>query len=182
MSRFDPLVMMSFLLGANRTEGKKGPSPLGADVAESREPARGFTLLELLVVLVLVGLLSSLVFVSVAGGLFRSEERRFVQSLTQTLRRARTASLGRGEVVRFLIDGERRVFSLEGQRWKDIPEEVQVEGEGVAEIRPGVYGIVFYPDGSASGGVIDLKWADGHTDQVRVGRLLGLVRMERELS
>nr|HDM99779.1 prepilin-type N-terminal cleavage/methylation domain-containing protein [Deltaproteobacteria bacterium] len=76
--------------------------------------SKGFTLVELLVVLVLIGIFSSLVFVSVVGGILRSEENRFIQSFTQTLIRARSASLGRGEAVRFFIDGESRTFCVEG--------------------------------------------------------------------
>ncbi|RPI50198.1 MAG: prepilin-type N-terminal cleavage/methylation domain-containing protein, partial [Deltaproteobacteria bacterium] len=84
--------------------------------------SKGFTLVELLVVLILIGIFSSLVFVAVASGILRSEENRFIQSFSQTLVRARSASLGRGEAVRFFIDGESRAFCIEGLKWQNIPE------------------------------------------------------------
>lgn len=139
---------------------------------------RGFTLIELLVVLVLVGILSSLVFVSVSSGIFRSKESRFIQSFTQSLVRARSASLGRGKVVRFLINGEEREFCIEGRKWQDIPKSIQIEGKGIGKVRSDVYAITFYPDGSSSGGEIDLKKEDGRTGQIRVDKLLGLIHME----
>ncbi len=141
--------------------------------------SKGFTLVELLVVLVLIGIFSSLVFVSVAGGILRSEENRFIQSFTQTLVRARSASLGRGEAVRFFIDGESRTFCVEGRKWQNIPESIKVEGEGVGEVEPGVYAVTFYPDGSSSGGEIDLRWEGGRLDRIVIDRFLGLIHMER---
>jgi len=141
--------------------------------------SKGFTLIELLVVLVLIGIFSSLVFVAVASGILRSEENRFIQSFTQALTRAKSASLGRGEAVRFFIDGESRTFCVEGLKWKDIPESIQVEGKGVGEVEPGIHAVIFYPDGSSSGGEIDLKWEGGRMDRIVIDRFLGLVRMER---
>jgi general secretion pathway protein H len=142
----------------------------------------GFTLIELLVVLVLIGFMSSLVFVAVTGGIFRSEDARFVQAFRQNLVHARAASLGRGELVRFLIDGEERVIFFEGGRRYRIPETIQVEGSGVAEVLPGVFAVFFYPDGSSSGGEIDLRWEDGSLERVTVDRLLGIIRMEHVAS
>ncbi|RKX60590.1 MAG: hypothetical protein DRP28_01000 [Thermodesulfobacteriota bacterium] len=159
-----------------KVKGRKvtlNPEPLNG------HRSRGFTLIELLVVLVLIGIFSSLVFVAVAGGILRSEERRFVQSFTQTLVRARSAGLGRGEAVRFLIDGESRTFCVEGLKWQDIPESIKVEGKGVGEVEPGIHAVTFYPDGSSSGGEIDLKWEGGRMDRIVIDRFLGLVGMER---
>jgi len=141
-------------------------------------PCRGFTLIELLVVLVLVGLLSSLVFVSVSGGLLKSEEKRFVNGFTQDISRARSSALGSGRAAVLIIDGENRRYSINRRHWKDIPETLQVEGEGIADISESEYGIIFYPDGSASGGEIDIKWTSGVTDRVTVDKLLGIIRLE----
>ncbi len=139
---------------------------------------RGFTLIELLVVLVLVGLLSSLVFVSVAGGLLKSEEKRFVNGFTQDISRARASALGSGRAAVLVIDGEQRRYSINRRRWKDIPETLQVEGEGIADISDTEYGIIFYPDGSSSGGEIDIKWNSGAIDRITVDKLLGIISME----
>ena len=144
--------------------------------------SRGFTLIELLVVLVLIGIFSSLVFVSVSSGIFRSREKRFVQSFTQSLFRARAASLGRGRVVRFLINGEEREFCMEGRRCHDIPKSIQIEGKGIGKLEPNVYAVTFYPDGSSSGGEIDLKKEDGSTDQIEIDKILGLIHIEHTSS
>ncbi len=140
--------------------------------------SNGFTLLELLVVLILIGLLSGMVFVSISGGILRSQERRFVLSFQHALVRARAAALARGKLVRFLIDSNKRAYSIDGKGWEEIPETIQVEGEGVAEISEGVYGVIFYPDGSTSGGEIDLKWQKGQIDRITVDRLLGIIKIK----
>jgi general secretion pathway protein H len=139
---------------------------------------KGFTLIELLVVLVIISILSSMVFVAVASGIFKSKENRFIQSFEQNLIRSRSASLGRGEAVRFFIDGDSRTFCAEGLKWQSIPESIQVEGEGVGEVEPGVYAVTFYPDGSSSGGEIDLKWEGGRIDRIVIDRFLGLIDIE----
>jgi len=158
---------------------KTEPSGKGLSFADG---SNGFTLIELLIVLVLIGIFSSLVFVAVASGILRSKESCFVHSFTQTLVRARSSSLGRGEAVRFFIDGRSRTFCIEGLKWQDIPETIKVEGEGVGKVEPGVHAVTFYPDGSSSGGEIDLKWEGGRMDRIVIDRFLGLIRMERMSS
>ncbi len=144
-------------------------------MAAAAARARGFTLLELLVVLVIIGLASTLVFVSTTGSLFRSRESRFVEEFQSYLVRAKAAALGGGRMVEFLIDGEERRFGLDGRGWRPIPKTMQIEAEGLLDEGNSTYGLVFYPDGSSSGGAIDLVWDDGRRDQFQVTRLLGRI-------
>ncbi len=146
---------------------------------KSSPAQQGFTLIELLVVLVLVGIFSSLVFVAVSSGLLKSEEKRFVQGFQEDITRAKASALGSGRAAAIIIDGTERRYSINRRHWKAIPETLQIEGEGVAEISDTESGIIFYPDGSSSGGVIDIKWSDGKTDRITVDKILGIVRMER---
>lgn len=138
----------------------------------------GFTLVELLVVLVIVGLMSSIVFVSVSGGLLKSERSRFVHSFLQGLVHTRTASLGRGEEVRFEIDAAERTFSMGGKTLGQIPEIIQIEGDNMVEYGGGRYGIIFFPDGSSTGGAIDIRESGTVVERISIDRLLGLVTTE----
>ncbi len=142
--------------------------------------SEGFTLVELLVVMVLIGLLSGLIFTSVGSSIFKTEEKRFVQDFLQGLNRARAASLGRGTAVRFVIDGTERTFYMDAKKKKKIPEGVQIEGEGIAEFGENTFGIIFFPDASSSGGELDLKLGDGQVEKVTVSRLLGVITSRRE--
>ncbi len=140
---------------------------------------QGFTLIELLVVLVLVSLFSSLVFIAVSSGMLKSEEKRFVQGFQEDMTRAKASALGSGRAAALIIDGKERRYSINHRHWKDIPETLQIEGEGIADISDTETGIIFYPDGSSSGGEIDIKWTDGTVDKITVDKLLGIIRLER---
>ncbi len=145
---------------------------------KNNDTQRGFTLIELLVVMLLIGIVSAMVFVTVSSGFLKSSEKKFVQDFRQTITRARSASLARGIPIFFLIDGENRKYSIKGKKWKDIPESIQVEGSGIGQYRPGVFHVIFYPDGSSSGGEIDLKWSSGRIDRITIDRLLGIISVE----
>ena len=140
----------------------------------------GFTLFELLVVMVILGLAAGLTFVSVSSGILKGKDARFREEVRTLLQRARAKALLSGEPVRVLIESEERRIEIEGGRGVEIPEEVQVEGEGVGEVSPGIYGILFYPDGSSSGGALFLRWPDGAEYSIRVGRIFGGVKMAKE--
>ncbi len=138
----------------------------------------GFTLMELLVVMVLVGLLSSLVFLATSSGIFSSKERRFVEEFRSALVRAKAASLGSGRIARLLIDGQERRFSVNGKGWHTIPDTIQIEANGLEEGENATYILRFFPDGSSSGGEIDVKWDTGRIDRFKISRILGLITNE----
>ncbi len=138
----------------------------------------GFTLFELMVVLVLIGLLSSMVFVSVSSGLFKSRETKFIDQFMADLRSARTRAIGQGRAVQFLIDGDKRLYGLKHPGLKEIPGSIQVEGDDIEELEDGIFGIIFYPDGSSSGGVLDLKWVNGRVDTFKIARIWSSIRHE----
>lgn len=143
-----------------------------------RSDAPGFTLVELLVVLVLIGFLSSLVFVSVSSGILKSEKTRFLTAFSQGLVHARTASLGRGETVWFEIDAAERSFSVSDKTLGEIPETLQIEASGVLRLAQGRYGIVFFPDGSSSGGEIDITENGSLVERITIDRILGIITQE----
>lgn len=142
-------------------------------------PARGFTLIELIMVLLIISLGTSIVFVAVSSGLLTSSDKKFARDFTTMLSRAKTASLGRGRMVSFLIDGENRQYCIEGRAWKEIPSTIQVSAEGLKEKDEGIYAVVFYPDGSSSGGEIDLEYDEtGDRTRIKIGKLVGIVDVE----
>ncbi len=145
-------------------------SPLG--------PRPGFTLVELLIVLILMGLLGSMVAVSVSSGLLKSKERRFVEDFVASMKRARNSAIGKGRGVNFIIDGQKRAFGINGRKLKEIPKAIEISAEGIVELRDGQYAVTFYPDGSSSGGKIDLSWDSGRKDEFQIGMIWARISHE----
>ncbi len=134
---------------------------------------KGFTLIELLIVLVIIGLSTALVFLSVTSGFFRSEERKFIEFFNSGLLRAKSESLCNGSSVWFIIDSETREIRWGKKEKESIPETIQIEANGLEELEQGVFGILFFPDGSSSGGEIEIKKDNKTLGKVTISRLFG---------
>ncbi|MCB1743638.1 MAG: GspH/FimT family pseudopilin [Gammaproteobacteria bacterium] len=138
--------------GDGRGYGRRDERRLG------RRDAAGFTLLELLVVLVLLALLAgfSVPYLVNRGG---HEARTSASTLTAALRRSRSVALREHRAAAFTIDVESKWFELPGeQRRRQLPDSLELRlftarsemsDEHTGSIR-------FFPDGSATGGRITL--------------------------
>jgi general secretion pathway protein H len=130
-----------------------------ADRARAR--AGGFTLLEMIIVLIILGLVAGLV---AARGPARSrglETRGLVASLVEALRGARGRAIATNRPVLIAVNGARRSVAVEGGPIIQLPAGLTVTaaaGPG-GEFGKALTGIRFAPDGGSSGGRILL--ADG---------------------
>lgn len=138
--------------------------------SEGGDPAAGFTLLEILVVLAVMGLALG-IFVS--RGPARSpalEVRGAASEVAQALRGARARAIAADRSVSFVMDAPRHQYRIEGEPPHAFPLALSVSLTAPAGA------IRFAPDGSSSGGRVAL--ADGgHTTVVSVDWLTGRVRM-----
>ena len=135
---------------------------------------RGFTLLELLLVLFIVGLAASVVMFS---GSRLQEKSRFnteARKLYLTVKHAReTAILERMDIV-FKIDVEANRYWLaygdnETSDIHSIPQTFILSGED----------IVFFPKGNSSGGRIQIDNGKGQKYEVTVDTVLGTPSIKR---
>ncbi len=130
--------------------------------------AAGFTLLEMIVVLVVLALVAGMV----AGrGPSRShglEMRALVASMVEALRGARGRALATNRTVLVAVNGERRSLAVEGGPSIQLPPDVGLSAVAGPAGEPGklLAGIRFAPDGSSNGGRILL--ADGKR-RTRIG-------------
>lgn len=138
---------------------------VGEKGAARRQSEAGFTLLEALVVLAILGLATGISFPAV-GAAMRYQD--FLDGATRfeaALRNARADAMRRGVSVRFAVSSDQREFAA-GPVTDRLPERLRAT--------PRAGGVTFYPDGTASGGEVAVE--DGvRTRRWRVRPTTGLI-------
>lgn len=119
----------------------------------------GFSLLELMIVLVLGALLTGVVAASLTGGpVLRKDARQVVSSL----RHARSVAIMQQRSIVWRMNIENNKFWAEGAGRKSRQLDEQVEAKvltAASEIsKPNEAGIRFFPDGSSTGGKVELNY------------------------
>ncbi|HEY3519532.1 MAG TPA: GspH/FimT family pseudopilin [Rhodanobacteraceae bacterium] len=124
----------------------------------SRLPSRGFTLLEILAVLALIGLALAVTAFSLDGGLQRAKLDASARDIAASLRHTRTLALTAHRPQWFTLDLNARSFASPGRDARGIPAGIALHVTSAAEDadKPGIARIRFFPDGSSTGGHIEL--------------------------
>ncbi len=142
----------------------------------------GFTLLELLVVLSIIGLMSSVVLVSLSGSRETLEIKTAARGVMMQMIESRSQAIRSSSEVRFFLNITQGEFWTEDSAThQKFPKGMEVEiytakseqGENdTAAIR-------FFPDGSSTGGYVRLS--QGETNyRIAVNWLTGKVVMDHE--
>ena len=140
----------------------------------------GFTLLELILVLVIMILITSLIPPLMSGAGLTTELRGSARKLAAGLRATRNHAVTTQQSAALTIDIEKRIFSVEGERRQiELPDDEAVEVRlytAQAELIDDTRGnIRFFPDGTSTGGYIaladskveyrvNIDWLTGHVD------------------
>lgn len=133
---------------------------------------RGFTLLEMLVVILLISLAASLLGLGVRQGLQVAKERRAVGQMVEALRTTRAAAIVSGQSARTEFDLGSRTFQAPGRAQRGWPPELHVTLHTAEQVGPAVE---FYPDGSSTGGNL-LVASGARRWRIDVGWLTGSVQ------
>jgi len=140
----------------------------------------GFTLVEIMVVMVIAALALALVGTSISRNISGAEMRTAARKVAASLRYTRTkAILNKTEQV-FLVDTEALTYQAADRKPVELPKGMMVElntarSELTSET---VGGIRFYPDGGSTGGNVRLD-ANGRIYRVNVAWLTGEASVER---
>ncbi len=105
---------------------------------------RGFTLIEMLVVLAVSALISALVFPAVERALDQQRFRSEVHSLAASLNNGRALAIREGANARFVLNPGRREFGVLGQPQNKMEEGIDISGSPTS--------LIFFGDGSSVGG------------------------------
>jgi general secretion pathway protein H len=130
---------------------------------------RGFTLLEMLVVIVLISVAAGLVGFGLQQGLRAAKERQVVGQMVEALRSTRARAIVSGATQSTLFDLNTLSFQAPDRPPKHWPVELQVTLHTAEQAGSA---IEFYPDGSSTGGHlllahgtrrwrIDIGWLTG---------------------
>ena len=144
--------------------------------------SRGFTLLELMVVLVILTLIAALAPPLLSGLGITTELRGSARQLAAGLRAARSAAITQQRAATVTVDLENRTFKLSSDpRIIGLPSQDKIEIKlytAQSELLSDKTGnIRFFPDGSSTGGHITL--ADDKIEyRVNVDWLTGRVNIE----
>lgn len=140
--------------------------------------ARGFTLVEVVVVLLLVGVVVGIAAVSLTDGLTSARVRAAGQDLVAALRYTRAQAIVTREQQALELDVEARSYSAPKREMVELPKNVELRLLTAAEEQTGASTgrIRFWPDGSSSGGRIKLVYGQQAWD-VEVAWLTGEVRL-----
>lgn len=127
--------------------------------ASVRLRQRGFTLLEMLMVTVLIAGIGLLAAATMTGGTDRMKLNATAKEIASELRHARAKALATGTPQHFVIDPREHRWQSDADRSGTIPEALGVSFTGAREMQPaaGVGAIVFFGDGASTGGRVQLR-------------------------
>ncbi len=141
----------------------------------------GFSLIELLVVIILIGLVLAVAATSFAGSLDSVKVRRAAKDVASALRYTRGQAIVKREEQTMSINVDERVYTAPLRKPVDLPEDIDVKlRTATSDIVDNSTGrIRFFPDGSSTGGRITII-AGNHEWQVNVAWLTGEVTVDTD--
>lgn len=119
----------------------------------------GFTLLEMLVVILLIGIAAAAVAVSVTQGLASARINADSDEIAAALRATRAQAIVQGKERHFDVDVRADTYSDPKRKHVRLPKGLKLSITSALEDRPNqhVGRIRFFPDGSSTGGHIILR-------------------------
>lgn len=157
-SRCAPLVVgrPGRLLGGSRGEAGR-PAGLAGSGGTGR--THGFTLLEMLALIVLIGIAAVAVAVSVTNGLASARVRSASYHLASALRYTRTQAIVHAKPEVLTFDVKSLSYLAPGRPPRKLPRHMRLSVTSAAEdqLQGGLARIRFFPDGSSTGGHVILR-------------------------
>jgi general secretion pathway protein H len=155
-----------------------GLSPLPAR-CEASSRAGGFTLMELLVVLAIIGLLLAAAPALIGAARPGIDARSAAIAIADALRAARSLAVATGRETRLTFDIADGRYGIEpGGPERDLPQGMVVHFRGSrGEVTASSAGVRFFPDGTSTGAELLLAYR-GHEHRILAHWLTGRVSVD----
>jgi general secretion pathway protein H len=142
--------------------------------------SHGFTLMELMVVMIILSITMGLVIPRIGAGWRNIEDRDFLQEFVTTLKRARLIAMNSGGIVAFRIRGTERLYDLQLPPTKPIPANVDIYADNLpTDPETQDHMILFYPDGSLVGNDVEIVFDHQRSFLISIHPLFGSVHWSR---
>ena len=148
-----------------------------ADFSQNCNRSQGFSLIELLVVLILIGIMAGVTGPAVGRFLNTLAVKKQTEQVMSAIRYARLRAISRGRLlVMSVTEGEEgRSFTLSGAVNEVRP--LHFDEDTTLEVNPGE--LVFLPEGYATPGKLTLK-NGGLTEVIEIDPLTALPMLEKD--
>jgi prepilin-type N-terminal cleavage/methylation domain-containing protein len=141
---------------------------------------RGFTLIEMIVVLVIIAVTLAVVVPRVGSNWKQIEDSDFLQQFTESIDRSRLFAMNCGHPIAFRLNGATRVYGSENPPRQSIPLNAEIFSENLQkEPETGDFLIIFHPDGSLVGNDFEVVFDHERTYHIYIHPLFGTVSLER---
>lgn len=167
----------------NRLANGAGRAGRPCHPVNGRSTSRGFTLLEIVLVMAIIALASVLAAAAMTGGFKGMQLKASAKEIASNLRYTRTQAIATGQPQRFVIDPVKHAWQAPNAHHGSIPDKVGIEFTGAREAQvngapSGQGAIEFFPDGAATGGRIRLTAGTAAWD-IDVAWLTGQVKLRQ---
>ena len=135
---------------------------------------RGFSLLEIMLVMALIAIIGVLAGTAMTGGIERMQLRSSAKEIASALRHARARAIATGQPQGFAIDPVAGAWTTTTDDKGEVPSRIDVVFTGAREVQPasGTGAIMFFSDGASTGGRVQLRYRDAAWN-IEVGWLIG---------
>jgi general secretion pathway protein H len=149
----------------------------------SRRAARGFTLIEMMVVLVIAAIAITLAVPLIEGGFDSREVRRAARQIAATMVHCRVEAMARSQPQGMVINPERNsIATTDWARWAVLTDRAIIERvDGGSDVGDGARQILCFPNGSTSGAdVVIASRRDRSSNRLRIrlDPLIGRVEVD----